>query len=79
MEASLILFLKLHSVTGHKLVKGPGSRYFRILTESVKSVGVVKSTFTVYAVQHEYQAVGIQVDYTYTEKYPDPNVVTVAL
>ncbi len=43
-------------------------------------LGVVKiSTCTLYAAQLQYQTVGIQVDYTYTEKYPDPNVVTVAL
>ncbi len=27
----------------------------------------------------EYHIVVIKVDYTYTKKYPDPNVVTVAL
>ncbi len=30
-------------------------------------------------VQLEYHTVAIKIDYRYTEKYPDPNVVTVAL
>ncbi len=32
-----------------------------------------------YAAQLEYQTVESKIDYMYTEKYPDPNAVTVAL
>ncbi len=40
-----------------------------------------KITCTLYAAQLEYmyQTVVFKTDYTYTEKYPDPNVMTVAL
>ncbi len=30
-----------------------------------------------YAAQLAYHSVEFKIDYTYTEKYPDPNVVTV--
>ncbi len=33
---------------------------------------------TLYAAYLEYQTVTLNIDYTNTEKYPDPNVVTVA-
>ncbi len=46
------------------------------ICESVNSVGMVKSTL--YAAQLECQTIRI-VDYPYTEKYPDRNVVTVVL
>ncbi len=58
---------------------GHGHNVSAYLCESVNSVGMVSNTCTLYAAWLEYQTVGIQVDYTYTEKYPDPNVVTVAL
>ncbi len=47
--------------------------------ESVNLVDVVKSTCTLYAARIEYHTVAMKIDYMYTEKYPDPNVVTVAL
>ncbi len=37
--------------------------------EFISSAGLVKSTCTLYVAQLEYQTVGIQVDYTYKEKY----------
>ncbi len=36
--------------------------------ESVRSVGVIKSTCTLYVVQLEYHTVAIKIDYMYTEK-----------
>ncbi len=49
------------------------------LCESVNSVGVVKSRCTLYIARLEYHTVEFKIDYTYTKKYPDPNVATVAL
>ncbi len=62
-------------------VKGHGHDVSAYLRESVNSVGVVKSACTLYAAQLEYHTVKFKIDYTYMymEKYPDPNVVTVAL
>ncbi len=56
-----------------------GYNVFIYLCESLNSVGVVKSTCTLYAAQLEYQTVAFKIDYTYMEKYLDPNVVTMAL
>ncbi len=61
------------------VTKDHGHDVSAYLCESVNSVGVVKSTCTLYVVQLEYHTVAFEIDYTYTEKYPDPNVVTVKL
>ncbi len=61
-----------------KYSKSTGHNVSTYLRESVNLVGVVKSTCTLYAAQLEYQAIAIKIDYAYTAKYPDPNVVTVA-
>ncbi len=60
-------------------LKGDGHDVSAYLRESINSVGMVKSTCILYAAQLEYQTVVFKIDYTYTEKYPDPNVVTVVL
>ncbi len=62
---------------GCKGLKGHGHNVSAYLCESINSVGVVKCTL--YAAQLEYQTVEFKIDYTYTEKYPDVNVVTVVL
>ncbi len=61
------------------LIKGHSHDVSAYLRESVNSVGVVKSTCTLCAVQLKYQTVEFKIDYTHTKTYPDPNVVTVAL
>ncbi len=67
------------SASGLCTLKGHGHDVSAYLRESVHSVGVVKCTCTLYTAQLEYQTVAFKIDYTYTEKYPDPNVVTMAL
>ncbi len=59
-------------------LKGHGNDVSAHLRESVNSVSVAKSTCTLYTAQVEYQTVS-QVNLTYTEKYPDPKVMTMAL
>ncbi len=49
---------------------------FRALTRFRKSVGVVKIKCTLYATQLEYQTVVFKIDYTYTEKYLYPNLMS---
>ncbi len=46
---------------------------------SYLSVGVAKSMCTRLDFHLEYHTVVIKIDYTYTEIYPDPNIMTVAL
>ncbi len=58
---------------------GQGPNVSAHLRESIKLVGVVKSTCTQQDFYLEYHTVAIKIDYTYTEKYPDPNVLTVAV
>ncbi len=62
-------------------LKGHGHNVSAYLRKSVNSVGGVKSTCTLYAAQLEYHTIASKIDYKcmYTEKYPDPSVVTVAL
>ncbi len=57
-------------------VKGHGHDVSTHLLESVYLVDVVKSTCTLHTAHHT-STVEFKVDYTYTEKYPDPNVMTV--
>ncbi len=59
-------------------LKRHGYNVSAYLRKSVNSVGVVKSMCTMYVARLEYHTVTIKIDYTYTEKYPDPNVVTMA-
>ncbi len=58
------------------MLKGHGNDVSAYLRESINSVGVVKGTCTLYTAQLEYHTVKFKTDYRYTEKYPDPNVVT---
>ncbi len=50
-----------------RLVKGHGHDVSSYLHPSVNSVGVVRSTCTLYAEQLEYQTVEFKIDYTYGE------------
>ncbi len=90
--STCLYFVGLFKLCGHivapyvngirKGLKGHGhniiSAYSR---ESVNSVRMVKSTCTLYTARLEYHTIAIKIDYTctYTEKYPDPNDVTVTL
>ncbi len=58
------------------MLNSHGRNVSAYLRESENSVGVVKSMCTLYAARLEYHTVAIKIDYTYTEKYLDPNVVT---
>ncbi len=61
------------------VLKGHGHNVSAYLRASVNLVGVVKSMCTLYLARLEYHTVAIKIDDTYTEKYLDLNVVTMAL